>query len=273
MSPDPALEKARVLGAYLDEYASLTELFAELTTAEWERSSALLGWDVHAIASHIMGTELMLLGESPTVKEIASQRPHIHNEIGAGNELWVESFKSDTAGQMRARWRDIVERRTAMMSATSDQEWHGPSLTPVGQGTYSRFMRIRVYDCWLHEMDIRDAIGIPGAERDGPTNVALDEIATGLGYIVGRKAKAPEGSSVTIELGDPPERVFHVKVDGRAAVVDNLPDPTTVLRMPVGTFARLTGGRGDVESLLTNVDIDGDQKLGQQIAHNMAFTI
>ena len=37
-------------------------------------------------------------------------------------------------------------------------------------------MRIRVFDCWLHEQDIRDAVGRPGGE-DGPAaSVALDEI-------------------------------------------------------------------------------------------------
>lgn len=273
MSADRTLAKDRVLTAYFEEYAALTDLFAGLDGADWKRPSALPGWDVHAIASHIMGTELMLLGEQPTVKEVSAKLPHIHNEIGARNELWVESFKDDSGEQMCARWADIVDRRTATMSAMSDEEWHGPSWTPVGEGTYSRFMRIRVYDCWLHEADIRDALGVPAAEYGAPMDVALDEIATGLGYIVGRKAKAPDGSSVTIELGDPVERTFHVKVDGRAAVVEKLADPTAVVRMPVGTFARLTGGRGDVDRLLSSVEVTGDRDLGLQIARNMAFTV
>ncbi|PRZ43891.1 uncharacterized protein (TIGR03083 family) [Antricoccus suffuscus] len=273
MSLDPTLAKDRVLSAYFEEYAALTDLFAGLNAADWKRPSPLPGWDVQAVASHIMGTELMLLGEKSSVKEISAERPHIHNEIGARNELWVESFKGDSGEQMCARWADIVDRRTAVMSAMTDEEWHRPSWTPAGEGTYSRFMRIRVYDCWLHECDIRDALGVLAVEYGAPMNVALDEIATGLGYIVGRKAKAPDGSSVTISLGDPVERVFHVKVDGRAAVVDELPDPKTTLRMPVGTFARLTGGRGDVDPLLADVQVDGDHDLGMQIARNMAFTV
>jgi len=273
MSQDPTLAKDVVLPAYLEEYAALTELFAGFEPADWKRPSYLPGWDVQAIASHIMGTELMLLGEKPTVTEVSPGRPHIHNEIGARNELWVESFKDDSGDQLRARWTDIVQRRTAAMSAMTDDEWHGASWTPVGDASYSRFMRIRVYDCWLHEADIRDAVGLPVSERTTTANIGLDEIGTGLGYIVGRKAKAPDGSSVTIEVSDPVERVFHVKVDGRAAVVDSLSDPTCVLRMPVRTFARLTGGRGDAEPQLTDVQVDGDRELGLQIARNMAFTV
>lgn len=273
MSPDPTLAKDHVLSAYIAQYAALRDLFASLDIADWKRASALPGWDVQAIASHIMGTELMLLGEKPTVTEVSTELPHIHNEIGARNELWVESFKADSGEQMCTRWADIVERRTAAMSAMSNDEWNGPSWTPVGEGTYSRFMRIRVYDCWLHEMDIRDALGLTAVESGAPTNVALDEIATGLGYIVGRKAKAPVGSSVTIELGEPVTRVFHVKVDGRAAMVDDLTEPTARLRMPIATFARLTGGRGEVDPLLISIVVDGDRDLGMQIARNMAFTV
>lgn len=273
MSQDTALDKDRVLSGYIEEYAALSELFAGLEQADWKRPSCLPGWDVQAIASHIMGTELMLLGEKPAVAELSAERPHIHNEIGARNELWVESFKDDSGDRLRERWADIVERRTAAMSAMTDEEWHGASWTPVGEASYSRFMRIRVYDCWLHEADIRDAVGLPASERTATADIGLDEIATGLGYIVGRKAKAPDRSSVTIEVSDPVERAFHVRVDGRAAVVDSLSDPTCVLRMPVRTFARLTGGRGEVEPLLGDVQVEGDRELGLQIARNMAFTV
>ena len=39
------------------------------------------------------------------------------------------------------------------------------SFTPAGKDTYGRFMQIRVFDCWLHEQDIRDALG-PTRTRD-----------------------------------------------------------------------------------------------------------
>ena len=39
----------------------------------------------------------------------------------------------------------------------SQEEWDAESFTPAGKSTYGRFMQIRVFDCWLHEQDIRDA--------------------------------------------------------------------------------------------------------------------
>ncbi len=275
MTDDPALDKSRVLPAYLEQYAALSELIDELGDNDWHRPTALPGWDVQAVVSHLMGTELMLLDEKPPAGELpdAHDRAHVHNDIAARNEAWVDSFAADSPDQMRERWRDIVQRRTSAMEAMSDAQWHAPSWTPIGEGTLSRFMRIRVFDLWLHEQDIRDAVGKPGHETGKAVDVALDEISLALGFLIGRKAAAPDGSAVTIALPDA-GRTFHIVVDGRASVVDQLDrEPTTQLQMPTAAFARLTGGRGEVEPLLGDVLITGDRALGERIAGNLAFTI
>ena len=67
-------------------------------------------------------------------------------------------------------------------------------------------MRIRAFDCWLHEQDIRDAVGRPGGEEGPAAEAALDEIAAALGYVVGKKAGAPQGSRVRFELTGPAAR-------------------------------------------------------------------
>ncbi len=75
---------------------------------------------------------------------------------------------------------------------------------------------------------------------------ALDEVATGLGYIVGRRASMPEGSRVRIDLSGPAGRTYLVLVEGRAAVVDSFDGPPTVgIELPSPLFLRLTGGRHD----------------------------
>ena len=35
-------------------------------------------------------------------------------------------------------------------------------FTPEGPGPYRSFMAIRVFDCWYHDEDIREAIDRPG---------------------------------------------------------------------------------------------------------------
>jgi hypothetical protein len=102
----------------------------------------------------------------------------------------------------------------------------------------------------------------------------VDEVVNALGYIVGKKAAAPDGSSVSIELSGPVRRKLNVLVEGRGRVVDTLPrSPTATLRMGSGLFVRLAAGRVDPSSHLGDIQLNGDTELGRRVATNLAFTI
>ena len=154
-------------------------------------------------------------------------------------------------------------------------DFDASSWTPVGSDeTYGRFMRIRHYDCFMHEHDIRFALGLPGRPDPDHVGSCLDEVATGLGYIVGRRASLPDGSRVEIRLTGEPARTYRVKVDGRASVVDTFDGPATVgIELPAATFLRLTGGRPDGPSGPDEVRFSGDSALGRRLVDNLAFTI
>ena len=124
------------------------------------------------------------------------------------------------------------------------------------------------------EQDIRDAVGRPGHD-DGPcAAVALSEAADALGYIVGKRAAAPDGATVTIELTGPLHLTWHVLVDGRARLVDTLPGPpTAAVRLTSHLFSRLAGGRGPAAGHLAQITLDGDQDLGRRVALALPFTI
>ena len=156
-----------------------------------------------------------------------------------------------------------------------EDDFSAPSWTPVGQADYRRFMQIRVFDCWVHEQDVRDAVGQPGHE-DGPVaEQAVDEIVRALGYIVGKKAGAPEGSSVTIELTGPVVRTIHVAVDGRAGrrrPACPAPRRATVA-LGSRAFTRLACGRVEPAQTLGEVQLPGDADLGRRVVTSLPFTI
>ena len=98
---------------------------------------------------------------------------------------------------------------------------------------------------------------------------------TALGFVVGKRAGAPDGTAVTFALTGPAGRDIHVVVDGRAAVVPSLDRPADVtLTTDVHTFTRLAGGRTRwAETDDDRVAIDGDRVLGVRLLENLAFTI
>jgi uncharacterized protein (TIGR03083 family) len=266
--------KEPAVTALREVWGRLDELLAGLDDAEWQTPTCLPGWDVKAVVAHIIGTESMLLGDSAPAVEVDGARQHVRNDIGRFNEAWVVALADEEPADVLTRFRDRVALRTEALESTGQEQWDTVGFTPAGQDTYGRFMRIRVFDCWLHEQDIRDALGRSGGEQGPSAELALDEMASAAGYIVGKKAGAPQGSRVRFELSGPAARTINVEVGERAAVVDELSGPPTVtLTMPAGVFARLGGGRSDPAALREQVEIDGDMELGERIAANMAYTI
>jgi uncharacterized protein (TIGR03083 family) len=190
------------------------------------------------------------------------------------NEQWVDSMRSLGPSEMLERFREITKVRKESLESMSEQEFDAPSWTPAGQATYGRFMQIRVYDCWLHEQDIRDSLGRPGNDSGPQAATAVEEIALALGFLVGKKAGAPDGSSVTFEITGGVNRTIHVAVAKRAAVVDRLESPADVtLRIASGTFVRLAGGRVDPAATVEQITMDGDQELGRRVIAALPFTI
>jgi len=262
--------KDQVVQALRDEFAAIDALLSGLEEKEWSAPTPLPGWDVQANVAHIIGTESMLAGiPNPDVEVDREARPHVRNDIGAFNEQWVVALADEPPTAVLDRFREITTARLAALDAMDQARWDEEGWTPAGTDSYGRFMRIRAFDCWMHEQDIRDAVGRPGHEAGTTVDVALDEMGSALGFLVGKKAGAPDGTTVTFDLDG---RKFHVAVAGRAAVVDSLPGPATAtLGMSVGTFSRLGGGR--IDPGIATVHLAGDTALGQAIVDNLGYTI
>ena len=138
-------------------------------------------------------------------------------------------------------------------------------------------MQIRVYDAWLHMQDCREPLGLPGDQDGLPAEIAIDEVSSAAGYIVGKKAGAPEGSRIQITISGPIERTLRVGVnEGRASLVESFnEDPTSTLTMSSLDFTALTGGRDDSTKYIEDgrVVLGGDLEVARQIAENLAYTI
>ncbi len=149
---------------------------------------------------------------------------------------------------------------------------------PSGPDSYGRFMRIRIFDCWMHEQDIRAAVQRPSSDDElgGPASpLVLDEIAATMGFVVGKLAKAPDGSRVLLELTGPLSRSIRVSVDGRARVVDDFggPAPTATIRLDGLQFTRLAGGRPMSPARSQDVELGGDKELAGHILERLNFVI
>jgi hypothetical protein len=85
----------------------------------------------------------------------------------------------------------------------------------------------------------------PGNLSGLGAEVSLNEAHIALGYLVGKRADAPQGARVTIHVRGPTTRDLHVVVDGRAQVLADLNDPTVEVTVDFATFMLLCCGRID----------------------------
>ncbi|HEX6237122.1 MAG TPA: maleylpyruvate isomerase family mycothiol-dependent enzyme [Acidimicrobiales bacterium] len=269
------VDRARIVAALDEEWDTLLALGDGLSDDEWGLPTACPGWSVRDNLSHCLGTEAMLLGRSNPDIDLPDDLPHVRNDLGRINEVWVESYRSRPPAELMDDFRAVVAERRAALAAMDDAEFEAESWTPAGRDTYGRFMRIRVMDQWMHEQDMREAVGRPGHLEGLAPEAALDEVVGLLGYVVGKRAAAPAGSSVRFELTGPMSRRVDVDVSDRARVVDALAgEPGATITLPGARLMRLVGGRvQDHRERADGVQVGGDQTLAQQVLDNLAVMI
>ncbi|MGA8544543.1 MAG: maleylpyruvate isomerase family mycothiol-dependent enzyme [Mycobacterium sp.] len=275
--PATELDKSDVLSGLFGTWDSLDRLLTGLSEQQWQTPTPLPGWCVHDVVAHIIGTESALHGiPTPEADGDVSTLAHVRNDVGVANECWVRHLSGESGIDLQQRFRSVTDDRRKSLTDMSVDDWNAPTITPVGPDSYGRFMRVRVFDCWMHEQDIRDGLNQPASEAElaGPAGrLVIDEMVTTMGFVVGKRGKAPDGSRVAIELTGPLARTIRVLVDGRARVVDDFgaQEPTVTIQLDGVLFTRLAGGRADTGA--GGVELGGDQEVGARIVDHLNYTI
>jgi uncharacterized protein (TIGR03083 family) len=277
--PITQLDKSEVLSGLFAEWGSIDALLDGLPESGWQAPTPLPGWCVKAVASHIIGTESFLAGVAAPEPDIdVSALDHVRNDIGVMNECWVRHLSGESGASVLERLRAVTNDRREALTSLSDQEWNALTPTPVGPESYGRFMRVRVFDCWMHEQDMREALLRPSSDDElggVASQLALDEIAATMGYVVGKRGKAPDGSRILFELTGPMARNIHVNVDGRAQLVGDFggQEPTATIRLDGLQFSRLSGGRPMSPARAQDIELGGDKDVATQVVEHLNFVI
>ena len=108
----------------------------------------------------------------------------MRNDVGIANERWVRHLGAESGAELLERFRSITADRRKRLTDMSVDEWNAPTLTPVGPETYGRFMRVRLFDCWMHEQDVRDGLGLPSSDT---------ELSSPAGRLVARRDSRDDG--------------------------------------------------------------------------------
>jgi uncharacterized protein (TIGR03083 family) len=256
-----------IRAALEESFDAIETLGADLTSAEWEAPSLCPDWTVRDVFEHVVGIENALVSWVPSTADT----PPPFKLAG--------SFAKEVAGldgpAFIERVRVVLARRRQDLRALHPSDLAQPSWTPVGPGTYGRFMEIRVFDFWVHERDIATPLGRSTDDTGARAEIALAEVEGSLGYIVGKKVGLPNGRSIVFHLSGPLSRDIAVVVDGRARVVEKAPQADVEIWADTLTFIQLACGRIDPQEPidLGTIHWRGDAELGERAARNLRFTM
>ncbi len=277
--PATNLAKPDVLDGLFASWSDIDDLLATLSPTDWATATSLPGWTVRDIVAHLVGTESMLQGvATPTADIDVSTLKHVRNDIGVMNEHWVWKLRGLTLAELHENFRRVTAERRKVLSDLPGEEWNTITATPAGPDTYGRFMRVRIFDCWMHELDIRDAVARPagsGELKGSVSTLALDEMAASMGFVVGKLGGAPDGSRVRIELTGPLRRVINVSMEGRGRVVHDFgaEEPTTTIALDGVLFTRIAGGRTTPSAHVNAIAYGGDEEVGRGVVEHLNYVI
>ncbi|REE98665.1 uncharacterized protein (TIGR03083 family) [Thermomonospora umbrina] len=261
---------ARNTAAWEQTVRSTIALARDLAPAEHDLPTDCPGWTVKDVLAHIVSVERMLLGEPLPDHPLPEGLAHVRNDFGRLMEIGVDVRRSVPGEKVVAELDEVFHLRLDTLPTIDPA---APTPAPTGEMVpYGMFMAFRAMDCYVHEQDIRRATGRPGNLDAPAAPCARALLLRGLPYVVGKKAAALPGQSVTLEVTGPAAFTVHIEVgpDGRARVTDPLPAPTTTLTMDWETYLVLSAGRRTPDTVTTA--ITGDPDLATRLLTAMAVT-
>ena len=249
----------------------LSTLLEQVAGEDWSTPTDLPGWDVHAVAAHSAHLEALLAGAEHDQVDIG-EPAHVRGMMGQFTEQGVVARRGRTPDELINELRSsATTRHTALLAEPpTDPSATAPGVFGLIGWDTLRLLRNRPLDLWMHEQDVRRALGRPG-NLDGPAAVhTADYLAESLGFVVGKRVGAPAGTTVVLEVAGHAPYAVAVGDDGRARPAEVTGEPTTCLAMDREAFILLAGGRR--EPAPGSVAVSGDAELGRRVLAGLAVT-
>ena len=253
----------------VNDFAGLLE---QVPPEQWSTPTDLDGWDVRAVASHIAHLEGILAGEPEETVDVG-EPGHVTGLMGLYTEQGVVARRDKSPDHLINEIREAATKRhTALLADPPDDGSAKPDQIFGGIGwDWNTLLRNRPLDVWMHEQDVRRAVGMPGGMDSAAAIHTADYLAESLGFVLAKRVGAPTGTTVVLEIAGHAPYAFRVDENGRGVRMPEVPDdPTVGLRTDRETFIVLAGGRRTPEA--GSVTITGDDDLGRRILDTLAVT-
>ncbi|GIJ69764.1 maleylpyruvate isomerase family mycothiol-dependent enzyme [Virgisporangium ochraceum] len=259
-------DTAASIEAWRQTFTASLDVCADLTDPGWSAQTECPLWTVKDVCAHLVGGEVWMSQGHPAPADGRS------GLVGIADRPVAER-RGATGAEVLAELREVFALRQRQLAADPPDP-AAPATTaygvPVNLGI---LLTHRAFDGWVHEQDIRRALGRPG-NLDAPgALIARDILLASLARVVAKHAAAPPGSVVRLAVGDPVPFDVAVTVDdnGRGYLAPWAgPAASTTLRMDWETYSRLAAGR--IAPASAPVEVSGDAEVAAKVLDVFAVT-
>jgi len=302
MSPDlaPPQKLHDLVEAFAGTAGAVVDLARACSSDDLARPTDCPGWTVHDQISHVAGVEAWLAGHrDPRVE--TPPYAHIKNSLGKKVEYAVEVRRGRAGPEVLAELESVLAER---LSTLGDPALTDSSVIdgPFGPDQAATVVRLRTFDVWTHEQDIRCALGRPGNLDSPAASVCVRTIMGQLPKLIARGAALEPGTIVVIAVTGPASvtarQGVRVELDeqgqarghivptvptvptGEASMTDDLAhassrpdpaqDPQVTISLSAEAFTRRAAGRRSVSD--TAYDVVGDADIARRVLEAMVVT-
>lgn len=249
-------------------------LLRELDAEDWAKPTDLPGWNVRYIAAHLAHLESELAG-NPQSQVDVPEAPHIKSGMGVFTESGPLARADWTTDQIIEELESSAAKRDDALRAMMplDPTAPGDGFAAGVGWDWATLLSNRVLDQWMHQQDIRRAIGRPGGLAGPGGAHALALFARSIPFVVGKRVAPPPGTTVVLDITGEHHATLAAGIgdDGRAARLEAAPaEPNAHISMDFETFIVLSGGRRTPDQVKTVVT--GDTDLGAAVLESLAVT-
>lgn len=273
MTVHPSLQN--YADAWTHAVESMAELVQPLPEGEWNRATPCPGWSVRDIVSHVIGMECEMLGDPRPIHSLPRDLYHVQSDFARYMEMQVDVRRHHTSPEMTAELEYTMIRRARQLRNENRDPGTLVRAPLRAEQTLELAYRMRAFDTWVHEQDLRTALGKPGNLDSPGAYVARDCLLEALPKVVAKDAGAPPHSAVVFDVSGPVEFLRTVRVDaeGRGSV-DGSPSlgPLVTFTTDWETFYRLACGRVRPAAVADRVKVDGDAETAEAILRSFAVT-
>ena len=284
--PAATYDLAALLDAWESSLRAVSGLGRVLTPEQWEAPTECPGWSAGDVVRHLCWVEGFLAHRSDAPHEVDwAAHPHVTSDFGRLTETGVDVRRHLEQAAVCDELDTLIDVRLAMIMRLDplslDTEVPGLFGKPV---PLRNLLRVRVFDIWTHEQDIRRATGLPADLASPGAQVSALQITASLPFVLARGLEAAPGTTLLVSVDGPIafDRCASVGDDGRGARTEAVaPDEATLaLGTDWETFARLSAGRLDVDDpdvrarvrLRHRDDADGAADLATRLLGELAIT-